>query len=62
MRFRLTPPSLPVFLVSLALALVTLATLYMKVPFVGHYVGSHRFWLMAAAYIVLLLGVVIEGL
>lgn len=62
MRFRLTPPGVPVLLLSLALALVTLATLYTKVPFVGHYVTTHRFWMMAAAYLVLLLGVVIEGL
>jgi hypothetical protein len=62
MRFRLSPPGLPAFLVSLILAGVAIATLYTRVPFVGHYVGAHRFWVLAAAYAALLLGVVVEGL
>lgn len=62
MRFRLSPPSLPVFLLSFILAALALATLYMRVPYVGHYVGAHRFWVLATAYAVLLLGVVVEGL
>jgi hypothetical protein len=62
MRFRLSPPGLPVFLVSLALAAVAIATLYTHVPVVGHYVSAHRFWVLAAAYAALFLGVVVEGL
>ncbi len=62
MRFRLSPPGLPVFLVSVALAGLAIATMYWRVPVVGHYVSSHRFWVLAAAYAALLLGVVIEGL
>ena len=62
MRFRLSPPGLPVFLVSFVLAAVAIATLYTHVPFVGHYVSSHRFWVLAAAYAVLLLGVIVDGL
>ena len=62
MRFRLTPPTFPVFLVSLVLAILAVATLYTRVPFVGHYVSTHRFWVLAAGYLVLLLGVVLEGL
>lgn len=62
MRFRLSPPSPPVLLVSLAVAVTAIATLYTKVPWVGHYVSSHRFWVMVAAYALLLAGVVFEGL
>jgi hypothetical protein len=62
MRFRLTPPSPLVLFASLVLAVLSVATLYTRVPIVGHYVAVHRFWVMVAAYAVLLLGVVLEGL
>ncbi|MEJ0095755.1 MAG: hypothetical protein WDN46_20810 [Methylocella sp.] len=62
MRFRLTPPGLPVFFVSLVLAIAAVATLYTHVPVVGHYVSAHRFWVLVAAYVVLVLGVVMDGL
>ncbi len=62
MRFRLTPPGFPVFFVSLALAIAAVATLYTHVPIVGHYVSAHRFWVLVAAYVVLFLGVVMDGL
>jgi hypothetical protein len=62
MRFRLTPPGAPVFFVSLILAVAAVATLYTHVPFAGHYIGAHRFWVMAAAYAALLAGVLFEGL
>jgi hypothetical protein len=62
MHFRLTPPGAPIFLVSLILAVAAVATLYTHVPFAGHYIGGHRFWVMAAAYVALLAGVLFEGL
>jgi hypothetical protein len=62
MRFRLTPPSAPIFFVSLILAVAAVATLYTHVPFAGHYIGTHRFWMMAAAYAALLAGVLFERL
>lgn len=62
MRFRLSPPGLPVFLLSLILAGLAVATLYWRVPVVGHYVAAHRFWVLAAAYAALFLGVVMQGL
>ncbi len=62
MHFRLTPPGTVIFFVSLALAAVAFATVYMHVPVVGHFVAAHRFWVMAAAYAVLLAGVLFEGL
>jgi hypothetical protein len=62
MRFRFSPPGWPIFLLSLTMAATALATLYTRVPYVGHYVSAHRFWVLAAAYLVLLAGVVVEGL
>lgn len=62
MQFRLTPPGAPIFFVSLILAVAAVATLYTHVPFAGHFVGAHRFWVMAAAYAALLAGVIFEGL
>ena len=62
MRFRLTPPGAPNFFASLILAVAAVATLYTHVPFAGHYIGTHRFWVMAAAYAALLAGVLFEGL
>ncbi|HEY8007959.1 MAG TPA: hypothetical protein VIE66_14430 [Methylocella sp.] len=62
MRFRLTPPGPLAFFVSLILAVAAVATLYTHVPLVGHYVGTHRFWVLAAAYLLLLAGVIFDGL
>jgi len=62
MRRRLTPPTFPVFIISLILAALAIASLYVRIPFVGHYIAPHRFWVMAAAYAVLLIGVVFDGL
>ncbi|MGH6838220.1 MAG: hypothetical protein ACREDT_05380 [Methylocella sp.] len=62
MRLQLTPPGAPIFFVSLILAVAAVASLYTHVPLVGHYVGTHRFWVMAAAYAALLAGALFEGL
>jgi hypothetical protein len=62
MRFQLTPPGAPIFFMSLILAVAAVASLYTHVPFAGHYIGTHRFWLMTAAYAALLAGVLFEGL
>ncbi len=62
MQFRLTPPGAPIFFVSLVLAVAAVATHYTYVPLVGHFVVTHRFWVMAAAYAALLAGVFFEGL
>lgn len=62
MRFKLTPPGMLIFIVSLILAGLALATLYTHVPVVGHYVATHRFWIMTAAYAALLAGVIFNGL
>ncbi len=62
MRRRLTPPTFPVFIISLILAALAIASLYLHIPFVGHYIAPHRFWVMAAAYAILFIGVVFDGL
>jgi cytochrome c oxidase assembly factor CtaG len=62
MHFRLTPPGLLIFFVSLLLAVLAVATGYTHVPLVGHYVAAHRFWVMTAAYAALLAGVIFDGL
>ncbi|WP_051335295.1 hypothetical protein [Methylocapsa acidiphila] len=62
MRLKLTPPGFPIFLLSVILAGVAIATLYTRVPVVGHYVSAHRFWVLASAYAALLAGVLFEGL
>lgn len=62
MHFRLTPPGTLIFCASLILAVAAVASLYTHVPFAGHFIGTHRFWVMAAAYAALLAGVLFEGL
>lgn len=62
MRFLLTPPGFLILAISLILGAAAIATLYTHVPIIGHYVGRHRFWVMAAAYGLLLAGVLFEGL
>ncbi|MCI0599695.1 MAG: hypothetical protein L0Y50_03820 [Beijerinckiaceae bacterium] len=62
MRFRLTPPSALVFFLSFALAAAAVATVYTHVPVAGNYVAAHRFWIMTAAYALLLAGVIFRRL
>jgi len=62
MRRRLTPPTFPVFLISLILAILAVASANVNIPVIGHYVLAHRFWVMAAAYAILLIGVIFDGL
>ncbi|HTV34392.1 MAG TPA: hypothetical protein VME69_15080 [Methylocella sp.] len=62
MRFRLSAPGWPVLLLSLLVAGAAVASLYTHVPLVGHYVANHRFYVMAAAYAMLLAGALFEGL
>jgi hypothetical protein len=59
---RLTPPSMPVFVISLVLAALALISLHFSIPSIGHFVVHYRFWMMTAAYGVLFIGVVLRGL
>jgi hypothetical protein len=55
---QLSPPRLLTFLASFVLAGAAVASLYLRLPMVGHYVGGHRIWFLVAAYTLLALGVV----
>jgi hypothetical protein len=57
-RFYLTPPSIPVFAVSLVLAILAVLAVY------GHmsiFNASYAFLVLLVAYIVLLAGVLLRG-
>lgn len=54
---RLTPPSLPVFLLSVVLAALTVCDIYTHVPMVHHALATHRFGAMVAAFAILTAGV-----
>jgi hypothetical protein len=58
-RFYLTPPSVPVFAVSLVLAILAVLAVY------GHmsiFNASYAFLILLVAYIVLLAGVLLRGI
>lgn len=59
---RLTPPSVPIFAVSLIVALIAVASFYTRIPVIGPFVDAHRFAVLAAAYVVLVLGVLFRGI
>jgi hypothetical protein len=54
---RLTVPSVPVFIISLVLAVLALISMHFSIPSIGHFVSHYRFWMMTVAYALLLLGV-----
>ena len=60
-RFELTPPSFVIFVISVILALVAVLMHYghVSIPIVG---ASHVFDVLAAAYVVLLIGVLFKGI
>jgi hypothetical protein len=58
-RFYLTPPSLPVFVVSVVLAILAVLAVY------GHmsiFNASYAFPILLIAYVVLLVGVLFRGI
>ncbi len=61
---RLTPPTIPVFLLAVVLALLSVVSLYAHIPTVQPYIAAshHRYWLMVAAFVILAVGVVFPGL
>ena len=59
---RLTPPTIPVFLVAVLLAAMTVVDIYTHVPIVHHVLATHRFGAMVAAFVILAAGVVLPGL
>ena len=59
---RLTPPTLPVFLVSIGLGAVSIASRFTRIPTVGHFVGAHQYAMLAAAFVAMAAGVLLPGL
>ena len=59
---RLTPPTIPVFLIAVVIAILSVGSHYTQIPVVGRYVVSHQYWMMVAAFAILTLGVIFPGL
>jgi len=59
---RLTPPTIPVFLVAVVLALLAVGDLYTHVPHIHGFLAAHRFWVMVTAFVIMTAGVVLPGL
>ena len=59
---RLTPPTIPVFLIALILGALSVASLYTHIPSIQGFVAAHRYWMMVTAFVVMTLGVLLPGL
>lgn len=59
---RLTPPTIPVFLLAVVLAVGTVVDIYTHIPYVHHLIATHRFGAMVAAFAILAAGVILPGL
>ena len=59
---RLTPPTIPVFLIAVALAVVTIVDIYTHVPVVHQVLATHRLGAMITAFAILAAGVLFPGL
>ena len=59
---QLSPPRILTFAVSLLMAAAVLASFYVRLPAIGHFVVAHRMALLGAAYAVLTLGVLTRSL
>ena len=59
---RLTPPTIPVFLLAILLAALDLGDLYVHIPHAHGFIAAHRFGIMVAAFCVMTAGVVLPGL
>lgn len=60
---RLTPPTIPIFLLAVILAILSVGSMYTHVPAIGPYIaaGHHRYWMMVAAFVIMTIGVVFPG-
>jgi hypothetical protein len=58
-RFSLTPPSVPMFLISVVLALLAVLVVYGQV---GLFRASHAFLVLLVGYIVLAVGCLFRGI
>lgn len=58
----LSTPKILTFVVSFALVLLAVASLYTHLPPSLGFVNQHRFWLVVAGYLVLMFGVLLPRL
>lgn len=54
---KLSPPTFPVFLISLVLTGLAVASLYTPIPIVA----GHAFWFAVGGYVLLALGNILRG-
>lgn len=61
---RLTPPTIPVFLISIVLAGVAIVDIFWHIPSVHSFIAGHqhRLWIIVTAYVILAVGVIFPGL
>lgn len=59
---RLTPPTIPIFLISILVAVVAIGDIYYHIPSAHTFISAHRFALVVTAYVILAIGVIFPGL
>lgn len=59
---KLSAPKFIVWLLALILAALAIVSKYVAIPYVGDFVKQYDFWVMTAAYGLLLLGTLFKGL
>lgn len=59
---RLSAPKWIVWLLALIAAALAIVSMYVKIPYIGSFVESNRFWFMTVAYGLLFLGTLFKGL
>ena len=59
---KLSAPKFIIWLLALILAALAIVSKYVAIPYVGDFVKQYDFWVMTAAYGLLLLGSMFRGL
>lgn len=59
---RLTPPTIPIFLISIVVAVLAIGDIYYHVPSLHGFIAGHRLGMVVAAYVILAAGVIFPGL
>ena len=59
---RLSAPRWFIWLLALIAAALAIVSMYVKIPYIGSFVESNRFWFMTVAYGLLFLGTLFKGL
>ena len=59
---KLSAPKFIIWLLALILAALAIVSKYVAIPYVGDFVKQYDFWVMTAAYGLLLVGTMFKGL